>query len=244
MVDKKNKVTIITVVYNDASAISQTIESVLRQDYEFIQYIVMDGGSNDGTQGVIEKLHSEIDLYVSEPDRGIYDAMNKGMSHASGDLILFMNSGDIFASDNIISDMMGVARATGEQAIFGAWIRKEASGSRIDRTPDLRAGLFNHQAILYSRSLHNRFGPYVAVPGLTTADYLFFTTVIASGSVDCITFDRPVAVIDVGGISAGNQTLSQKFAVDYLYGRTTRITLAAVLLLHPLFRRIKRAFGR
>lgn len=88
------KVSIITIAYNRANTIAQTIESVLSQNYLDIEYIIIDGNSTDGTQDVIRKYEEKISYWVSEPDEGIYDAMNKGLKHATGEIIGIINSDD------------------------------------------------------------------------------------------------------------------------------------------------------
>jgi glycosyltransferase involved in cell wall biosynthesis len=91
------KLTIVTVVFNDVGNISRTIESVLKHKSDFIEYLVIDGFSSDGTIEKVRQYESEINSFISEPDTGIYDAMNKGLQNANGDSIIFMNSGDVFA---------------------------------------------------------------------------------------------------------------------------------------------------
>ena len=88
------KLTIITIVYNNVRDVERTINSVLNQTYQNIEYIIIDGQSTDGTLAVIEKYRSKISKIISERDKGIYDAMNKGLAMATGDYVLFMNSGD------------------------------------------------------------------------------------------------------------------------------------------------------
>ncbi len=87
-------ISIITVVYNGAKILEQTIQSVINQNYENIEYIIIDGGSTDGTLDIIKKYEEQIDLWISEPDRGLYDAMNKGIKRAQGELIGMINSDD------------------------------------------------------------------------------------------------------------------------------------------------------
>lgn len=235
-------VTVATVVYNGAHEIARTIDSVLMQDYPNIEYVVVDGKSTDGTPDIVQKYGDRIDTFVSEPDLGIYDGMNKAVALATGEFILFMNCGDVFADATALSSL-GKAVLYGEdQIVFGGWVRQDAQGRETKLQPNLTAGLFNHQAVLYSRALHKKFGDYAVVPGLTTADYLFFTPLIVSKSARCSVVKNTVAHIDTGGISSGIQTLSQKYAIDYLCGRVGRYRLAAVLLLHPLYHRIKSVF--
>lgn len=97
--ENKYILSIVTVVYNDVHNIKKTLESVLKIKNAHIQYIVIDGMSSDGTIDIVDNYSSVIDILISEKDFGIYDAMNKGLSHATGESIIFMNSGDAFAKD-------------------------------------------------------------------------------------------------------------------------------------------------
>ncbi|RYY33755.1 MAG: glycosyltransferase, partial [Sphingobacteriaceae bacterium] len=98
----KPKLSVITVVYNNVRDIERTLLSVLNQTYTNIEYIVIDGASNDGTLDVIKRYQDKLAKLVSEPDKGIYDAMNKGLAMATGNYVLFMNSGDeIYAPDTV-----------------------------------------------------------------------------------------------------------------------------------------------
>ncbi|MCL2074437.1 MAG: glycosyltransferase [Marinilabiliaceae bacterium] len=90
-------ISVITVVLNGIETIERTIESVINQTYNNIEYIIIDGGSNDGTQDLLKKYESRVSTIISEPDNGLYDAMNKGLKIASGDYLWFINSGDEIA---------------------------------------------------------------------------------------------------------------------------------------------------
>lgn len=100
------KISIVTICYNSVKCIEKTIRSVLSQTYPNIEYIIIDGGSTDGTKEIIEKYSSKISYWCSEKDNGIYDAMNKGIRKATGEWINFMNSGDCFASENALANVM------------------------------------------------------------------------------------------------------------------------------------------
>ena len=95
-------ITIITVVLNDEKNIEETILSVLNQKYKNIQYVIIDGESKDRTKNIVEKYRNNIDTFLSEKDKGIYDAFNKGLCYAKGDLIGFVNSGDTLTEDSLI----------------------------------------------------------------------------------------------------------------------------------------------
>lgn len=97
------KISIITVCYNSKAYIEQTIKSVLAQTYENIEYIVIDGGSTDGTIDIINRYRKDITIFISEPDRNMYDAINKGMKWATGDYIAILNSDDFYLDNEVIS---------------------------------------------------------------------------------------------------------------------------------------------
>lgn len=94
--DEKPLITVVTVVYNGEPTLEQTIQSVVNQTYDNVEYIIVDGGSKDGTLDIIKKYEDEIDYWQSEPDKGIYDAMNKGIRLATGDYICLLNADDWF----------------------------------------------------------------------------------------------------------------------------------------------------
>lgn len=103
------RVSIITVVWNDVAHIENTILSVLGQTYKDIEYIIIDGGSTDGTVDIIKKYADRLAYWCSEKDGGIYPAMNKGVSHATGEWVNFMNSGDAFADDRVLEDIFSTS---------------------------------------------------------------------------------------------------------------------------------------
>ena len=118
------KVSIITVCYNSAKTIKRTIKSVAEQDYEEIEYIIIDGGSTDGTLDIIDRYKDKISVLVSEPDEGIYDAMNKGIARATGDIIGFMNSDDWYADGAIVA-IAEAFKKTEAEIVYGKTIISE-----------------------------------------------------------------------------------------------------------------------
>lgn len=127
--DSRNNCTIsiVTVSYNAVDTIEETIQSVLGQDYEAIEYIVVDGGSTDGTVDVIKKYSDKLSYWVSEPDNGVYDAMNKGITVASGQWINFMNSGDCFFSNHVLSDIFNHEISSSVMVIYGDVIKQHST---------------------------------------------------------------------------------------------------------------------
>ncbi len=105
------KVSIITITYNSAKTLEDTIRSVIAQDYDNIEYIIIDGKSKDGTMDIVNRYKEYITKVVSEPDRGLYDAMNKGIQHATGDIIGFINSDDFYACNDAISSIVKEMKA-------------------------------------------------------------------------------------------------------------------------------------
>ena len=103
--EEKPLVTVVTVVYNGAEYLEDTIKSVIEQTYDNVEYIIVDGGSTDGTLETIKKYEDAIDYWVSEPDKGIYDAMNKGIDLGSGKWINFMNAGDLFFNLEVFNEI-------------------------------------------------------------------------------------------------------------------------------------------
>lgn len=101
------KITVITVVYNGVKLIEKTILSVLNQNYKHLEYIIIDGGSTDGTLDIIKKYDDKINYYVSEKDKGIFDAMNKGIEVSTGNGLIFLNAGDYFVG-NVLSDSVNI----------------------------------------------------------------------------------------------------------------------------------------
>jgi glycosyltransferase involved in cell wall biosynthesis len=113
------KVSVVTVCYNSADTIEDTIRSVLSQQHGRLEYVVVDGGSTDGTLDILAKYQDRIDKCISEPDRGIYDAMNKGVGLAEGELVGFLNADDVYASPTVISEIAAVAHANHVDGVYG-----------------------------------------------------------------------------------------------------------------------------
>lgn len=115
---------IITINYNDKSGLEKTFKSVFDQSYQDFQFILIDGGSSDGSKTLIENHRSKIDYWVSEPDRGIYNAMNKGIMNATGEYLLFVNSGDYLYSNSTLSLAIRYFESKAKDIYYGNIIMK------------------------------------------------------------------------------------------------------------------------
>jgi glycosyltransferase involved in cell wall biosynthesis len=162
---QKNPVlSIITVVFNASKTIESTIQSVLGQTYLEIEFIVIDGESTDNTLSIIKTYQNEIDLLVSEPDQGIYDAMNKGIKKASGNWLLFLNAGDHFYDDHTIERFIKfLERNRSYELIFGDVLIIERDGTEYighleNSVPFLIRKMICHQCIFYSKEIFSQIG--------------------------------------------------------------------------------------
>ena len=106
MAGKDKKLSVITICYNIKDEIRRTCESIANQTNHDFEWIVVDGGSTDGTVEILNEYKKHIDVFISEPDKGIYNAMNKGIMQAHGEFLNFMNGGDTFADSNVVADFL------------------------------------------------------------------------------------------------------------------------------------------
>lgn len=162
------KLSIITINRNDAPGLEKTIRSVVSQSFNDYEYIVIDGASTDSSLDIIKKNESHIQYWVSEPDTGIYNAMNKGIRKSTGDYLYFLNSGDILASDEVLSDIF--SGGLSENFVCGniIWDRKDSLTEDKSYKGrdwafslyDLYAGFLSHQAFFIHKDMFDKYGLY------------------------------------------------------------------------------------
>ena len=154
--DEPKKVTVVTVVLNMAEQLERTIQSVKAQDYPNLEYIIIDGGSDPKTLEVIRKYERHIDHWISEPDKGIYDAMNKGAKYATGTWINFLNAGDTFINESTVTEVFKIADV-GDDLIYGDTLFQDEVGEKVVKALDpehlWRAMVFNHNSLFVKTSL-------------------------------------------------------------------------------------------
>jgi putative colanic acid biosynthesis glycosyltransferase len=115
----RDKISIVTVTYNDVSNLRKTVESVVSQHYRNKEFVIIDGGSTDGTREYLMLHQKQIDAWISESDQGIYDAMNKGSRKATGEWIIFLNSGDVFSNDHVLENVFSANIPEEVDVIYG-----------------------------------------------------------------------------------------------------------------------------
>ena len=162
------KVSIITVSYNSVKTIEDTIKSVLSQTYLDIEYIIIDGGSTDGTIEIINEYKNKIAKFVSEPDRGIYDAMNKGVKLAAGEIIGALNSDDFYADNKVIVEVADKMRETSADVCWGDLVYVDRNNTdkiiRFWKSSEYREGKFKrgwhppHAAFFVKKQAYDKYG--------------------------------------------------------------------------------------
>ncbi len=200
-------ITIVTVVFNSVEGIEKTIQSIIKQDYKNIEYIIIDGGSTDGTIDIIKKYEYAIDYWISEKDHGIYDAMNKGINLAKGKWINFMNAEDTFASPNVLSNIFQKHTFDDKTLIYGDSIDNYGDFEKYFKASNCQKKLwqgmqFSHQSTFSPTSYHKKF---LFDTNYTIASDFHF---IYNAYINGITFKYipiPIAKIYIGGVSYTNR---------------------------------------
>lgn len=202
------KLTIVTINYNDYKGLSETIRSVenILLNSNDIEYIIVDGGSDDSSKDLILLKEKIITNWVSEKDKGIYDAMNKGVRMSSGDYILFLNSGDILCHDLSIKKIIENLKDNSIDVLYGKHITKDKNKEnkqvKLKKLNNIEYGMiFNHQASIVKRSvlLNNPFDL-----NLLSADYdLFMKLYVSDFGFKYI--DDYICVFDANGVSSRNK---------------------------------------
>lgn len=193
---------IITVCLNEKTGIRRTCESIVGLAHEDYEWIVIDGASTDGTLEILAEFKDSITCMVSEPDLGIYDAMNKGIAKAQGEYLVFMNGGDCFASPEVLT---WVKTAPRTDLIYGDIFYDELarhlvkSPNRMNQNHLLKKSV-PHQATFYHHSLFERFGNYDTSFRIA-GDYDLYVRLLEVEHVSYHHINKPLAVFDLSGIS-------------------------------------------
>ncbi len=225
------RLSIITINLNNAVGLKKTIESILSQTYRNIEYIIIDGVSNDGSVEIIKEFEANIITlgerssniklrWLSEPDTGIYNAMNKGIQLATGDYLQFINSGDLLVQSDVIERMISWLNAQDflPEILYGNMLKQFSTG-KILRDKNAQGkeltflnfftGTINHSSAFIKKKLFDTYGLYDESLKIVS-DWKFYLQVIAIGDEPVAYTDVDVTVFDMGGVSNINQTLERE----------------------------------
>jgi len=213
------KVSIITIAYNSAETIEDTITSVVNQNYDNIEYIIVDGGSEDGTIEIIKKYQDKIARFVSEPDKGIYDAMNKGVKMATGELVGILNSDDIYANSQVISDI--VSTIGNQDSVYADLVyvqrddtdkvtRKWISGTYEDGQ-FLKGWMPPHPTFFLKKTVYDQYGIY-NLELRSAADYELMLRMLHKHKITTSYLNKIITKMRVGGQS--NVTLANRLKAN------------------------------
>lgn len=200
------KLSIITINYNNRDGLQKTIDSIVSQSFKEFEWIVIDGGSTDGSRELLEQQSDHFSYWVSEPDKGVYNAMNKGIAQAKGEYVNFMNSGDYFASPTILEEIFSTSHTA--DVLYGYMMRGNKDGEVNNLSmmkPNLtwidfyRDGL-PHQATFIKRSLFDKFGLYDESLK-AVSDWKFFVNAFVYHKATSEFIPKKISVYAEGGIS-------------------------------------------
>jgi len=229
---RQTRISVVTVCYNSVDTIVDTLQSVLRQDHADAEHIVVDGGSTDGTANIVGRCKGRIVKFISEPDEGIYDAMNKGVRLASGDIIGFLNADDVYADTRVLSDVAAMMMTTELDAVYGdlVYVRRDdpARVTRYWKAGKYLPGSFRlgwappHPTFFCRRQLfeqHGYFNPLYRIAG----DFELMLRLIEKNRIHVGYIQRPLVRMRVGGrantirgILRGNREILRAFAANGL----------------------------
>jgi glycosyltransferase involved in cell wall biosynthesis len=206
------KISIITVSYNSASTIDDTIRSVLSQSYGDLEYIVVDGLSTDGTVERVRSYGSRIHTFISEKDGGIYDAMNKGISLATGDAVAFLNSDDFYIHGEVVERVVRRFQTDGTDAVFGDLVMvRQNETDKVVRYYDsggFRSELFGrgimpaHPAFFLKRECFEKYGNF-DISYRVAADFELLARMISRYGISYSHIPEVLVKMRMGGISTG-----------------------------------------
>jgi glycosyltransferase involved in cell wall biosynthesis len=205
--DRKSKLTIITVTYNCRDDLEKTMASIREQTVQNFEYLVIDGGSTDGTLDVIEKGREWISSYISKKDRGVYDAMNKGIRRAGGRMIYFLNAGDTFYSRDAVEQILNADQNSQWDVLYGhaalasgghQWIKKQPA--HLTKSYLLLNNVC-HQSMVYKKRLFSEYGDYDREEKIF-ADYKHLLSLFFSNKVRFKHTDYVLCSYDTNGQSS------------------------------------------
>jgi glycosyltransferase len=213
------KISIITICFNNEKDIRPTIESVINQTYKNIEYIIVDGASKDTTLEIVYEYRDKISRIISEPDKGLYDAINKGIKAATGDIVGLIHAGDCLYDDNVINKIAKHFEDNDIDISYGhsKTINPQGKCVRINKTPEFNrisikyGWMPSHQSIYVKRNLFSIYG-YYNLALHPFSDYEFFIRYFYCNNLIIKRVDIFIIKFSIGGISTNNKIKSIKFS--------------------------------
>ncbi|MDD3117989.1 MAG: glycosyltransferase family 2 protein [Victivallales bacterium] len=216
------KISVITVCYNSAAYLEKAVESVLSQNYDNFEYLIIDGGSTDGTPDIIRRYEDRLAYWTSEPDRGIYDAMNKGIARASGDIVGIINSDDYYFPEALQKVADAFEGKSLDEYIFWGDVQYEHRGRvRGFRPAKVKTGAFApHPSMFCPRRIYERIGTYDASFRLL-GDYDFMYRAVNKFNLKPLYVPELIAFFREGGLADSNilSCLRDELKVKRRYGQ-------------------------
>ena len=207
------KISIITVVRNNKDTIKDTINSVLNQTYKKIEYIIIDGASIDGTVEIVQSYGDKISKFLTEPDNGIYDAMNKGLNIASGDVIGFINADDMLNTDDCIESIVRVFKENPVEIVYGDKvyvspknITKQVrywKAGEFDKEKYKKGWMTPHLSTYIKKELYDKYGGFRGDFKIA-ADYELMLRFIYKNNAEIKYIPKVIAKMRAGGVSNGS----------------------------------------
>ncbi len=204
------KVTVITAVLNSANTIEDCIKSVAHQTYPNIEHIIIDGGSTDGTRDIIERYRGSIAKVISEPDNGMYDAINKGLKLSEGEVVAILNSDDFYAHDGVLEKVSGVMNQSNTESCYGdlLYVDKDNSDKviRYWKSGEYKEGSFRygwhppHPAFFVRKRVYERFG-YFNTDFKIASDYELIVRFLERYRISTVYIPEVLVKMRVGGKS-------------------------------------------
>lgn len=237
------KVSIITVCYNSKEFIKDAIDSVISQTYSDIEYIIIDGGSTDGTVDIVNSYGNMITRFISEKDKGIYDAMNKGLSHVTGEIVGILNSDDFYINNLIIEEIVSEFQKTNTDTLFADLIFVDRINTdkhvRYWKSKPYKEGSFftgwhpSHPTFFVKNKFYQKFGGFDSSMKFA-ADFELMLRFIVKHHATTLYFPKPIVKMRMGG--ASTKGISNLIKQNIECVKSFKINGLKVSLFYPIIR--------
>lgn len=206
-------ISVITINFNHLEGLKKTVQSVKEQTYNQIEYIIIDGGSSDGSKKYIQDNAELLDYWVSESDNGLYNAMNKGIARASGDYLIFMNSGDYFCNSNVVEQV--VNKGLSADFEYGDFYNGSLAQEKLVKFPEQPSLLFFssralcHQSLFIKKEIFDLYGGYDENYKIAS-DWEHYVRLFFHEKVTFKYLDFPIAFYELNGVSAQEELKNEE----------------------------------